>query len=232
MTTIDFRTLPQSVPVMCIPRVFPNIDERRIRRIFDELNMGEIHHVDIVGKKTPQGETFNRVFVHFRRWFNNPNANTARERLINGKEVKIIYDEPWFWKITAYRETAATPQPIVSQHKKATIQFDSDEDRPAAPVAVDEFGREISRRPQHHNNHSRPQHHNNHSRPQHHSDNSRRPRKQDEHPDAALIETLTTEGPIKVEYEAAAMPVKKRNLATKKPAAPLKVLEEGEVEEN
>jgi hypothetical protein len=35
---IDFRTLPDFIPSMCIPRVYPNISEGRIRKIFDELN--------------------------------------------------------------------------------------------------------------------------------------------------------------------------------------------------
>ena len=63
------------MPVMCIPRVFPNIEEKRIRRIFDELSMGEIDHIDIIGKTTEKGEKFNRVFVHFRKWHSNPNAD-------------------------------------------------------------------------------------------------------------------------------------------------------------
>jgi hypothetical protein len=104
MTTIDFRTMPANVPSLCIPRVFPNIDERRIRGIFDTLNMGEIARVDIIPRKTEKGENFNRVFIHWKRWNDSENANNSRERLLNGKEIKIIYDDPWFWKISAYRE--------------------------------------------------------------------------------------------------------------------------------
>jgi hypothetical protein len=143
-SAIDFRTLPPNVPVMCIPRVFPNINEGRIRRIFDELNMGEIERVDIVGKSTEKGEKFNRVFVHFRKWFSNKNADTARERLINGKEIKIIYDEPWFWKVSAYREVTRTarPQQQPAQRKPPSLQFD--DEKPPAP-RVDEFGRNIPR---------------------------------------------------------------------------------------
>ena len=108
---IDFRTLPANVPVLCIPRVYPNINEGRIRRIFDDLNMGELERIDIVSKTSEKGEKFNRVFVHFKRWNNSENSNTARERLLNGKEIKIIYDEPWFWKISAYRESATRREP-------------------------------------------------------------------------------------------------------------------------
>jgi len=103
---IDFRTLPANVPVLCIPRVYPNISESRIRKIFEDLDMGTIERVDMVSKFSAKdkADKFNRVFVHFRRWNDSENARIARERLLNGKEIKIIYDDPWFWKISAYRE--------------------------------------------------------------------------------------------------------------------------------
>ena len=51
-TQIDFQSLPANVPVLCIPRVYSNISESRIRRIFDDLNMGVLERVDIVPKFT------------------------------------------------------------------------------------------------------------------------------------------------------------------------------------
>ena len=129
---IDFRTLPMNVPSLCIPRVFSNIDEKRIRRVLDELKLGDIERVDIVNSKpTEKGDKFNRIFIHFTRWNTNENANTARERLINGKEIKIIYDEPWFWKVSAYREPTKShhrPKTENSAGKKVSIQFDSDDE--------------------------------------------------------------------------------------------------------
>jgi hypothetical protein len=117
-----------SNPSLCIPRVFPNIDEKRIRRIFNELNVGVIQRVDIVNKTTEKGEKFNRVFIHFQEWFTNSNATTAKERLLSGKEIKIVYDDPWFWKVSAYR----APQ---NHHKSAAaaaprIQFDDSDEEP------------------------------------------------------------------------------------------------------
>ena len=129
---IDFRTLPANVPSLCIPRVFPNINEHRIRGIFSSLDMGEIEKIDIVPKKTEKGEKYNRVFIHFKRWNTGGNADLARERLINGKEIKIVYDEPWFWKISAYREpvTRPRPTPVQKQASKPRLQFDDDDNVP------------------------------------------------------------------------------------------------------
>ena len=130
-SAIDFRTLPQNIPSLCIPRAFSNIDESRIRRIFNELDMGEIQRIDIVGKTTEKGEKFNRIFVHFKKWFVNKNADIARERLINGKEIKIVYDDPWFWKVSAYRERevpTTSKEKVLPIKKKATFQFDDEEE--------------------------------------------------------------------------------------------------------
>jgi hypothetical protein len=129
-TQIDFRTMPANVPVLCIPRVYANISEQRIRRIFEELNMGTLERIDIVGKNNGKGENFNRVYVHFHRWNDSENACIARERLLNGKEIKIIYDDPWFWKISAYRETVHSRERETQRktYNKPTIQVDYDED--------------------------------------------------------------------------------------------------------
>ena len=139
---IDFRTMPQHVPSLCIPRVFANINEARIRKIFAELHMGIIQRVDIISKFSAKGEKLNRVFIHFKAWASNSNANSARERLLNGKEIKIIYDDPWFWKISAYREP--TPKAKHSKppvQKRPILQLDEDEDK-------DEYGRNKSLRPE------------------------------------------------------------------------------------
>ena len=128
---IDFRTMPSNVPVLCIPRVYPNINEMRIRRIFDDLNMGTLERIDIVSKVGEKGEKFNRVFIHFRKWNDSENACLSRERLLNGKEIKIIYDDPWFWKVSAYRETERKPvHSAINSSRKATIQFEPDEQQP------------------------------------------------------------------------------------------------------
>jgi hypothetical protein len=126
---IDFRTLPDFIPSMCIPRVYPNISEGRIRKIFDELNIGVIERVDIVSKTTEKGERFNRVFIHMDRWFHNSNASVARERLLGGKDIKVVYDDPWFWKISAYKPgEGSSSNNNNNNKKKATIQFDSSDD--------------------------------------------------------------------------------------------------------
>jgi hypothetical protein len=105
------QTLPVNINILCIPRVRQNISESHIHTIFDDLNMGILDRIDIVNKKNDKhnnkdnNNKFNRVFIHFRQWNDSENAMIARERLLEGKEIKIIYDDPWFWKVSAYRES-------------------------------------------------------------------------------------------------------------------------------
>jgi hypothetical protein len=126
---IDFRTLPASIPSLCIPRVYPNIDERRIRKTFDDLNLGIIERVDIVRKTTDKGEKCNRVFIHFSRWFNSRNADTARERLLNGQDIKVIYDDPWFWKVAAYKEAPRVEEERSYERRREPVRRDSSRER-------------------------------------------------------------------------------------------------------
>jgi hypothetical protein len=105
MTTNDLHHLPINQPSMCIPRTNDNIDEKQIREIFNLLNLGEIDHVDIIERTSDKGEKYKRVFIHFIKWYCNDDACSARTRLIDGKDIKVVYDNPWFWKISAIRQT-------------------------------------------------------------------------------------------------------------------------------
>jgi len=116
---IDFGLLPKNIPSLCIPRVFPNISEARIRKTFEDIFIGRIEKIDII-----KGDKFNRVFVHL-SWNNTPDALYVRNQVMTGKDVKVVYDGPWYWMISASRnQSPQPPQPNLS-HK------------------TDEFGREL-----------------------------------------------------------------------------------------
>lgn len=135
------KKMSANQPILCIPGVFANIKEERIRRVFGDLNLGQVDRVDIVVPKKPVGpeekeNKFNRVFVHL-IWNDTPSSVACRKKLLEGKDVKIIYDEPWFWRVSAYRPPAPKPRfesqskPKTFQPKKATLELDFE---PAAEV--------------------------------------------------------------------------------------------------
>jgi len=84
---------------LCIPRVLQTITESQIHKIFDELQLGVIHKIDI----RKGDKEFNRAFVHFRKWSSSENALIAKERFKNGLDIKVIYDGTWFWKVMPFK---------------------------------------------------------------------------------------------------------------------------------
>ena len=128
-TIIDLRYLSPNQPSLCIPRVFNNIDEARIRHVFDSLPspLGQISNIDMVERKTEKGEPYKRVFVHFDKWNWNSDAQEARRRLISGKDIKIVYDNPWFWKISANR-SSPRDAPMERVHEKSAPHLSFDEE--------------------------------------------------------------------------------------------------------
>jgi len=97
--TVSIDKLSPSTPSLCIPRVFPNITWQRVKDALEDVGLGEIERVDMVHKKNEKGESFKRVFVHFKRWATTPEATAAREMVLGGDMFQVTYDDPWFWKI-------------------------------------------------------------------------------------------------------------------------------------
>jgi hypothetical protein len=99
--------------------------------------MGEIHRIDIIERKNEKNESFKRIFVHFNRWFRNDDAQTARNRLLEGKDIKIVYDNPWFWKVSALRKPIQKVVPK-KNNQKPRIEFDDEAPRPVPKLKLQE----------------------------------------------------------------------------------------------
>jgi hypothetical protein len=138
---VDLCYLADSQPSICIPRVFNNISEDRIRRVFDELSLGRISAVDIKERRSEKGESFKSVYVHFDKWFWTENAQSVRKKLISGKEVKIVYDNPWFWKVSASKYTHLRDYEIgTTIHKQLQVNI---LDNKVFYQVIDEFYSEL-----------------------------------------------------------------------------------------
>ena len=206
MSHIDFNRIPASYPSLCIPRAFSNITKDRVYRAFKDVDLGEIDHVDLIERTSDKGERYLRIFVHFRRWYNNRNAMTARDRVLDGKDIKIVYDDPSFWKVfkNNYDE--------LPSERRDNRDRDRDRDRHARLVIDDD------RRPRdNYRNERRPE-----RRPQRPREEYRRPREEYRRP---REEQKVTEEPKKEEPKVSEPKVSE----PKKVAKPL--LEEGEIDE-
>ena len=116
---------------LVIPRVFNNIGWLRIKQIFISLGWGYVERVDVI---SVQGGEFKRAYVHFApgKWnTRNPEAMAALDALRNGVQVKIVYDEPWWWYVSISRAKkpleAPTPKsrPEVVTESKPTSSGES-----------------------------------------------------------------------------------------------------------
>ena len=107
---------------LCIPRVFANISWFRIKEVFIALNWGYVDRVDVI----PSGGT-KRAFVHFA-----PGRFTATkvlDALCCGKQVKIVYDDPWFWKISLSR--SEKPEQAPERPKRPKVEIDTTSKKPS-----------------------------------------------------------------------------------------------------
>lgn len=151
---INFSYIPDNVPSLFIPRVFQNISEAIIRKTIDKLNLGVIESVEITNKKTDKGK-YKSAIIHLRWHRYNKDSQYQRESLLSGKEMNIIYDNPWFWKISAFRVNQPEVSPkitknVIRQTKPGKDAFGRDDtlrnvgrDIVVCDKRTDAFGRDI-----------------------------------------------------------------------------------------
>ena len=110
-------TVNNSNPSVCIPRVFANINKRDVKEVFEQILgvRGCVERVDLISKTTEDGTPYGRVFVHFRFWPKTDQATSIRDQILSGGTVKIVYDEPWYWKCSQSR----VPKPEFTRERAA-----------------------------------------------------------------------------------------------------------------
>jgi len=98
-------------PSICIPRVFAHIPVSEIINIFqNKIKIGLVKNIDVIYNTHNDGNTkdnivsrhkFKKVFIHFKYW--NPEQDNLKSTLNEGKFIKVVYDNPWFWKCSLSR---------------------------------------------------------------------------------------------------------------------------------
>ena len=113
-----------TVNSLCIPRVFNNITPERVRKVFDEISIFTIDKIDMIKKENDKGDKFQRVFIHIKEWATTSDAIRAKQRLTEGKDLKIVYDEPWFWKVMINTNTYKP-----KNKPRIRIEFEQEEEK-------------------------------------------------------------------------------------------------------
>ena len=125
MQEFDLSKFAAHEPSLVLPYVYTNVATAKIEEVITELELGKISKIDRIERKNNKtGRTFNVVFVHFERWYDNEEANYARNLLLNDDEAKIYYHDNWYWKARAY-------VPKEKKERKPRMEFKKKEDWPA-----------------------------------------------------------------------------------------------------
>ena len=100
-------------PSICIPHARKDTNATQVKDVFEKLFGNNcIKHVDCREYRSNRDQSFfKRYFVHFNFW--PESAKTIQNKLLAGKEIKIVYSEPWFWKCSATR-SHHVPRPRLS----------------------------------------------------------------------------------------------------------------------
>ena len=86
-----------SVLSICIPSIERNITSFDIKKTFEKLNIGPISRI-IIKKKNK----YSSAFIYLQAWdITCEKAKTFYRKIIEGEEVNLIYEFPWFWKCRA-----------------------------------------------------------------------------------------------------------------------------------
>ena len=112
---------------LCIPRMFKSISRHKIKKVMDEMQLGKIDYIDI-----HFGKNYQKVFVYFKAWHDTSFAQSIKQRIKGGEELKIIYDDPWFWKCSLNNQLIAMKKLLDKQR----VEFSRD---------LEEKDREIKR---------------------------------------------------------------------------------------
>ena len=125
--SLDLSQFPDNEPSLCIPWVYSNITKCRVLETIEAIGLGEIDRIDMVKREGRDGKPdHQRVFIHFKKWYNNETADHARELLLDEKNIKVVYDEPWFWKIWASKSKKPTgDRPKKGSGRKPFVDFSS-----------------------------------------------------------------------------------------------------------
>jgi len=78
-----------------IPRVFSNISALEIGHFFEYYDFGKVMGVDLF----PRNHHFNKAVLYFEYWNQNEMVETLHEKIMAGRETRVMYDEPNYWNL-------------------------------------------------------------------------------------------------------------------------------------
>ena len=81
---------------MCIPRIQSDYSSDFIKNIFHKKNIGNVSKIIEIPYKTDPSLKRVILYVYLNK---NETTKIIKERFSKNQDIKIIYDDFWFWKI-------------------------------------------------------------------------------------------------------------------------------------
>ncbi len=134
---------------ICIPRVFNNINHRRIKNWFIQnlRSWGFVERVDVVPVFKDGRQVHKRAYVHyavgkFNIKADDGSGNKIIDALVSGDTIQVIYDDPWYWKLSLSRAArpAEPPKPrqgpaVKIELKRSSVSATGEEKTPEVDIA-------------------------------------------------------------------------------------------------
>ena len=119
-----------------IPFVFPNFDKDYVAESFAEI--GEVERVDFVAKQDRDGKSYNAVYIHFKKWYNNGFAIKTISDIFENGSAKFYHDDSdYFWIVlpnTAKKHVPGERKPRIDLGEAKSVSVKAIEKTPVKPV--------------------------------------------------------------------------------------------------
>jgi hypothetical protein len=100
---------PGTVVSLVIPWAEKWQSSDEVARIFCALAWGVISKIDVIPKNTKRPHS--TVYIHFSSWNVNEAAKYAYDNITKGNDIKVYYNDSYFWKV---RVSNWRPAPVQS----------------------------------------------------------------------------------------------------------------------
>ena len=85
------------LPNIYIPMLFSNISHVRLGKIIEHLDIFTPAIINLEEKQDLKGNTCNCAFIQVEYWHDTPQGRELRSKLLADEEVKIVFDDPWYF---------------------------------------------------------------------------------------------------------------------------------------
>ena len=88
---------------LCIPRISTSINKDLIYKTFYNLKVGYI--LRLTEAPIKRDNKYKRIIITL-RWNkdNSDTTNRMRNIINNGNAAKIVYNDPWYWKVVPFKK--------------------------------------------------------------------------------------------------------------------------------